>query len=103
MHRSAQLINLATISPTVLVALLRAFAGKRKIPLYLKCQRQKQLQIRNEILQGIDVVQYIRGENNKLWMTLVSSDWFSYFLQYLNLKDIANLDSAFCNVEERMH
>ena len=52
---------------------------------------------------GTDVVQYIRGENNKLWMTLVSSDWFSYFLQYLNLKDIANLDSAFCNVEERMH
>ena len=36
-------------------------------------------------------------------MTLISSDWFSYILQYLKLKDIAKLDSAFCNHEDRMH
>ena len=52
---------------------------------------------------GSDVAPYIRSENNKLWMKLISSDWFSYFLQYLNLKDIANLDTAFCNHEDRMH
>ena len=36
-------------------------------------------------------------------MKLISSDWFSYFLQYLELKYIANLDSAFCNHEDRIH
>ena len=52
---------------------------------------------------GTNVVQYVRSVNNKLWMKLISSDWFSYFLQYLALKDIAKLDSAFCNHEDRMH
>ena len=46
--------------------------------------------------------QNVRSENNKLWMTLISSGWFSCFLQYLNLKDIAILDSAFCNREDRI-
>ena len=34
-------------------------------------------------------------------MKLMSSDWFSMFLQYLNLEDIANLDKAFCNHADR--
>ena len=35
------------------------------------------------------------------WMKLMSSDCFSTFLQYLNLKDIIKLDTAFCNHNER--
>ena len=36
------------------------------------------------------------------WMKLVSSpDWFYMFLRYLNLKDIANLDTAFCSHTDR--
>ena len=56
-----------------------------------------------EIFTETDVVQCVRSDNNKLWMTLISLDWFFYFFQYLDLKDVASLDSAFCNHEDRMH
>ena len=41
-------------------------------------------------------------KSHKLWMKLISSCWFSYFLQYLTLKEIAKLDSAFCNHDDRI-
>ena len=50
-----------------------------------------------------DFALYHQSKRHKLWMKLISSGWFSYFLQYLNLKDIAKLDSAFCNHEDRLH
>ena len=44
-----------------------------------------------------DVMNYFIQRRRKLWIKLMSSDWFSVFLQYLNLKDIAKLDTAFCS------
>ena len=45
----------------------------------------------------VDIMNYIKAQYHAHWMKLMSSDWFSIFLQYLNLKDIVNLDTAFCN------
>ena len=47
--------------------------------------------------------QNVRCKYYNLWRKLIASDWFAYFLQYLELKDIANLDSSFCNHDDRMH
>ena len=44
-----------------------------------------------------DIINYFMQRRSKLWMRLLSSDWFSCFLQYSNLKDIVNLDTAFCS------
>ena len=49
----------------------------------------------------VDIMNYIKAQYHAHWMKLVSSDWFSTFLPYLNLKDIANLDTAFCNHADR--
>ena len=46
-----------------------------------------------------DVMNRIKAHAH--WMKLVSSDWFSMFLPYFNVKDIANLDIAFCNHADR--
>ena len=40
---------------------------------------------------------------NGEWMKLFSSSWFFILLQYLSLNDIAKLDSAFCNHENRIY
>ena len=48
-----------------------------------------------------DIMNYMKARYHAHWMKLVSSDWFSMFLQYLNLNDIANLDIAFCNHVDR--
>ena len=37
----------------------------------------------------------------KLWIKLISADWFSIFLTYLRVKDIVRLDPAFTNHEDR--
>ena len=49
----------------------------------------------------MDIMNYIKAQYHAHWMKLVSSDWFAKFLQYLNLKDIANLDTSFCNHADR--
>ena len=49
-----------------------------------------------------NITNYFMQRRSKLWMKLMSSaDWFSVFLQYLKLKDIVNLDTAFCSYSFR--
>ena len=43
-----------------------------------------------------DILNYLKQCRYELWIKLMSSEWFSIFLQYLNLKYIAKLDTAFC-------
>ena len=44
---------------------------------------------------------HMNAQYHAHWMKLMSSDWFSILLPYLNLKDIANVDTAFCNHMDR--
>ena len=44
----------------------------------------------------------VRVRNHNSWMNLISSEWFLYFLRYLNFEDIAKLDLAICNHEDRI-
>ena len=44
-----------------------------------------------------DIVNYFKQRRYDLWIKLLSSEWFSVFLPYLNLRDIAKLDTAFCS------
>ena len=48
-----------------------------------------------------DILNYLKQRRYELWMKLISSEWFSIFLQYLNLKDIAKVDTAFCSCSVR--
>ena len=44
-----------------------------------------------------DVLKFYNQRRHKKCMKLVSSDWFSVFLTYLDIADLVRLDSAFCN------
>ena len=43
----------------------------------------------------------VKRKRHGLWIKLISSDWFTSFLEYLSLNEIAVLDSAFCNHIDR--
>ena len=65
----------------------------------LKVKKRSLIEISVLERYGNDVAQYFQCKNHKFW---ISSDWFSYFLKFLSLRDIAILDSAFCNHEDRI-
>ena len=44
-----------------------------------------------------DITNYFKQRRYDLLIKLISSEWFSIFLPYLDLKDIAKLDTAFCS------
>ena len=44
-----------------------------------------------------DIFNYYKQKKYELWIKLISADWFSIFLTYLDVKDIVRLDSAFTN------
>ena len=48
-----------------------------------------------------DVSKFYQQRRHEKWMKLVSSDWFSVFLRYLDIKELERLDSAFCNHVDR--
>ena len=48
-----------------------------------------------------DISNYYKQKNYELWIKLISADWFSIFLTYLNVKDIVRLDSAFTSRGDR--
>ena len=48
-----------------------------------------------------DISKYYQHRRYEQWIKLVSSDWFSVFLTYLDIKEIAKLDFAFCNHADR--
>ena len=56
--------------------------------------------IANQGYTETDISNYCKRKKCELWIKLISSDWFSIFLTYLNLNDIVRLDSAFTNHEE---
>ena len=49
-----------------------------------------------------DISKFYNQRRHEKWMKLVSSDWFSIFPTYLDIKDILRLDSAFCNHKSRI-
>ena len=49
-----------------------------------------------------DISKYYQQRRHEKWMKLVSSDWFSIFLTYLNIDEILRLDSAFCSHNGRI-
>ena len=54
------------------------------------------------VLQSLtDISNHYEQKNYKLWIKLISIDWFSIFLTYLDMKDIGRLDSALTNREHR--
>ena len=48
-----------------------------------------------------DISNYYNQKKYKLWINLISADWFSIFLTYLDIEDIARLDSAFTHHDDR--
>ena len=44
-----------------------------------------------------DISNYYKQKKYELWIKLISADWFSIFLTYLDVKDIARLDSSYTN------
>ena len=48
-----------------------------------------------------DISNYYKQRNYELWIKLISADWFSMFLTYLDVKEILRLDSAFTNHGDR--
>ena len=57
--------------------------------------------IQKQEYREADILIYLKQHRYELWMKLMSSEWFSILLQYLNLKDIAKVDTAFCSCSVR--
>ena len=58
--------------------------------------------IENQGYTETDVLKFYQQRRHDKWMKLVSSDWFSVFLTYLDIEEILELDSAFCNHNDRI-
>ena len=57
--------------------------------------------ISNQGYTESNISNFFKQKNYELWIKLISADWFSIFLTYLDVKDIVRLDSAFTNHEDR--
>ena len=57
--------------------------------------------IANQGYTETDISNYYKQNKYELWIKLISTDWFSTFLTYLDVRDIGRLDSAFTNHEDR--
>ena len=57
--------------------------------------------IANQGYTETDVSNYYKQTKYEAWIKLISADWFSIFLTYLDVKDVVRLDSAFTNHKDR--
>ena len=55
------------------------------------------MQRKNSKFISIDRGDQVKRTKNEIWIQLISSDWFAYFLDFLHIDELVKLDLAFCN------